>query len=126
MQHLAHPSGVELPNAAGGGRCGGGTRGCSVEWMGDLASLVRTGRVPLTLYGLPDDFAGARTVAGVGRHDDVVNLVSLGHGDRVDESAAWVQVTVCGPLHGHGDQDAAIRPGSIDPLPMIAGELLGL
>jgi hypothetical protein len=94
--------------------------------MGDLASLVRTGRVPLMLYGLREDFAGARTVAGVGWHNDVVNLVSLGHGDRVDASAAWVQVTVCGPLHGHGDRDAASRTWSIDPLPMIAGELLGL
>jgi hypothetical protein len=94
--------------------------------MGDLASLVRTGRVPLALYGLRDDFAGARTVAGVGRHNDVVNLVSLGHGDRFDESAAWVQITVCGPLHGYADHDAALRTWSIDPLPMIAADLLGL
>jgi hypothetical protein len=82
--------------------------------------------VPLELYGLRDDFAGARTVAGVDRHNDVVNLVSLDHGDRFDESAAWAQVTVCGPLHGYGDHDAASTTWSIDPLPMIAGELLGV
>jgi hypothetical protein len=56
---------------------------------------------------------------GVGLSGDVVELVSLGHGDRWVAPYVWVQVTVTGPLHG---DDPARR--SIDPRPMIAGELL--
>jgi hypothetical protein len=58
----------------------------------------------------------------VGHKGDLVDLVSLGHGDRWVAPYVWVQVTVTGPLHG-GDP---AHPGywSIDPRPMIAAELL--
>jgi hypothetical protein len=55
----------------------------------------------------------------VGLSGDVVELVSLIHGDRWVAPYVWVQVTVTGPLRG----DDPPR-WEIDPRPMIACELL--
>jgi hypothetical protein len=87
--------------------------------------LADAQEAPFALYGLTDEFRAPRTLAGVGLKagvglsGDVVELVSLAHGDRWVAPYVWVQVTVTGPLHG----DDPAR-WSIDPRPMIAGELL--
>ena len=85
---------------------------------------------PFALYGLTSDFQGSRTLAGVGHHGDVVNLVELGHGDRWSAPCFWVQVAVFGPLHGLRPADRALGlpagAWSADPLPMIASQVLDL
>jgi hypothetical protein len=74
-------------------------------------------QAPFPLFGLTAEFAGSRGLNGVGRRGDVVNQVTLSHGLLTETQ---VDVSVIGPLHGG-------VPGggwSIDPLAMIAGELL--
>lgn len=85
---------------------------------------------PFALHGLTSDFEGSRTLAAVGHHGDVVNLVELGHGDRSTAPFVWVQVAVFGPLHGARPADRALDlptdTWSADPLPMIANQVLDL
>jgi hypothetical protein len=74
-------------------------------------------QAPFPLFGLTAEFTGSRGLNGVGRRGDVVNHVTLSHGLLTETR---VDVSVIGPLHGR-------VPGggwSIDPLAMIAGELL--
>jgi hypothetical protein len=98
------------------------------RWRGSVAEMDSSTRLadaqqaPFALYGLTDEFQALRTLAGVGRNGDVVNLVSLGHGDPRLDPYVWVQVTVTGPLHGADPARSGYR--SIDPRPMIAAELL--
>jgi hypothetical protein len=86
------------------------------------ARLAKAGSAAFALYGLSDDFSGPRTVLTVGSHGDVVNSVTLGHGAPANAGEPWVQVTVMGPLRGRSSGGGT---WSIDPLPMIASELLG-
>lgn len=74
-------------------------------------------QAPFSLFGLTAEFSGSRGLNGVGRRGDVVNHVTLSHGLLTETR---VDVSVIGPLHGR------VRGGgwSIDPLAMIAGELL--
>jgi hypothetical protein len=74
-------------------------------------------QAPFSLFGLTAEFTGPRALNCVGRRGDVVNHVTLSHGLLTETR---VDVSVIGPLHGR-------VPGegwSIDPLAMIAGELL--
>jgi hypothetical protein len=74
-------------------------------------------QAPFPLFGLTAEFTGSRGLNGVGWSGDLVNHVTLSHGLLTEKR---VDVSVVGPLHGR-------VPGggwSIDPLAMIAGELL--
>ena len=87
------------------------------EFADIAAQLAAAEQAALPLFGLTAKFSGPRSLNGVGRRGDVVDHVSLSHG-RLTEKR--VDVSVAGPLHGP-------VPGgewAIDPLPMIAGELL--
>jgi hypothetical protein len=83
-----------------------------------MAAVVISGRdVPFAVYGLSPAFPGPRSLNGIGRHNDTVNSVALLHGvPRPGGRGEWAQVTVIGPLH----RDSS----SMDPMPMIAAELL--
>ena len=86
----------------------------SDEIAGHVAAAEQA---PFPLFGLTAKFTGPRALNGVGRRGDVVDHVTLSHGLLTE---TWVDVSVVGPLHGR-------VPGggwSIDPLTMIAGELL--
>jgi hypothetical protein len=63
-------------------------------------------------------------LASVGRRGETINLIALGHGDREDASAPWVEVGVTGPLHGEAAAAGPVRSWSMDPLPMVASALL--
>jgi hypothetical protein len=80
--------------------------------------------IPFAVYGLAGDFAGPRRLAAVGRHGETVELVALGHGEREDPDAPWVQVAVMGPLEGAPELPGAPGRWRIDPLPMVISELL--
>jgi hypothetical protein len=82
------------------------------------------GAIPFAVYGLGDDYSGPRCLGGVGRNRETIDLVTLEHGDRTDPARPWVQVTVTGPLHGAYDPMRSAYSWSMDPLPMVAGELL--
>jgi hypothetical protein len=83
-----------------------------------MAAVVISGRdVPFPVYGLSPEFPGPRSLNGIGRHDDTVNSVALLHGvPRRGGRGEWARVTVVGPLH----RDSS----SMNPMPMIAAELL--
>jgi hypothetical protein len=81
------------------------------------AQLAAAEQAAFPLFGLTAKFSGSRRLNGLGRRGDVVNHVTLSHGLLTENR---VDVSVVGPLHGRA-------PGgewSIDPLAMIAGELL--
>lgn len=82
------------------------------------------GAIPFAVYGLGEDYSGPRYLNGVGRHRETIDLVTLEHGDRADPARPWVQVTVTGPLHGAYDPVRSAYAWSMDPLRMVAGELL--
>jgi hypothetical protein len=91
------------------------------QWAQELdeisAHLAAAEQAPFPLFGLTAEFSGPRRLNGLGRRGDVVNHVTLSHGLFTETR---VDVSVMGPLHGR----VAGGEWSIDPLPMIAGELL--
>lgn len=49
-------------------------------------------RPPFHVYGLGDHWLGRRWPAGVGRSNDIVESIELGHGDPHDDSATEIRV----------------------------------
>lgn len=81
--------------------------------------------VPFELFGLAGSDLVPRTVAAVGRRAAPgggmrIEHVALSHGDRSRPPRRWAVVGVTGPLHWAAEG----RVASMDPLPMIASELL--
>lgn len=90
-------------------------------------SAQQVRNAPFDLYGLGPEFEGPRVIEGVGKHGNTVNLIELGHGDRIRPPHRWVKVAVIGPLRGADGAVPGVFPQgrwSIDPVPMIACELL--
>lgn len=85
-----------------------------------VALLAEAEQARFPLFGLSSEFDGTRELNGLGRRGgehEVVDRVTLSHGLG---TRTRVDVTVTGPLRGR----TKAGTWSMDPLPMIATELL--